>query len=232
MSTYIDLDSSYRERTAYPNPCEYIVTADQVSGWPRTARQVTAHAGRPGSNAVEFSQSIQVKHVILPYATATYSVNPEPGFSLQPGGETVITHTADLQRIYLDVHSEGKNDMHLVNTIGDKIPKARFILTQEKVQFDRLGVPKWVHFGCRIDQAMRFDRNRPVTISIMQEQGKVLFIDDLTSAIVAPPITVPPTPPFDPVHENDVKALQTYILMEVIPYFRDADYRSHGLTQF
>lgn len=38
MSNFVDLDSIYRDRLEYPNPCDYKVTATQVKEWSRNTR--------------------------------------------------------------------------------------------------------------------------------------------------------------------------------------------------
>ena len=206
MGTYIDLDSTHRIFADYNNSASYTVRHEQVSSWNKAPRQVSAHSARPGSRVVEFSQSVQCKHVILPYVAITY---------VDSSGTVQNTHTADLQRLYLDVHTARYNDTQLINTIDNKVSRARFVLTQEGVQGDNSGFPKWVKFGCRMDQVMRFARDESIVVDIMQEDGFTIIIDD-----VALPAAV-------------TKAFQTYILLEVVPYFRDGDYDNHalGLTQ-
>ena len=263
MATYIDLDSIHRLSRGQPNSANYTVYSEQVRSWAREARQVNAHSSRPGARAVEFSQSVQCKHVILPYSEVTYteeeikSTNTVQIFDsngnpfVPPRYETTVikgrsdpitTHTADLQRIYLDVHTERYNDKNLLNSIDNKVPKARFVLTQENIQSDRNG-PKWVKFSARMDQVMRFSRHESLVIDILQEQGNTIFIDDYTTTTgVFDPntkdieLTTPASPNEQPTPKylTPSKDRQTYILLELVPYYRDGDYNNHsiGLTQF
>jgi len=213
MATYIDLDSFHRNFQGQPNSASYKIYAEQVKTWNRAARQVNAHSSRPGSRAVEFSQSIQCKHVTLPYTEVKY---------VGDDGTVQTTHTADLQRLYLDVHNDRYNDKHLINTIDNKVPKGRFALTSEGVQYDSGMNPKWVKFSSRMDQVIRFSRNEALEVNIMQEDGKTIIIEDAA---------LTPTPPTAPAL---TKELQTWILLELVPYYRDGDYNNHslGLTQF
>jgi hypothetical protein len=204
MSTFTDLDSSYRIVNTFPNPANYTVEDAQVATWFREPRTVSANSSRPGSRAIEFSQAVDIKHLILPAIPASY---------VNASGVTVNFLTTNLQRIYLDVHTSRYNDLNLIQSIDNHASHARFVLFQERIQFDDMGSPMWVHFGSRINQIMRWSRCDPVTINIMQEQFFTIIIPD----------TDPITP-----------ANQTYILVEVTPSFRDGHYNniSVGLTQF
>lgn len=205
MATYIDFDSTLRNIVTYPNPADYVVEDSQVRDWIREPRTVTANSNRPGNKVLEFAQSVQVEGCILPYTLITYVDNL---------GVTQTTHTADLQRIYIDVHTLRFNDLRLIYSIEDKMNKARFVLTQFQIQNDSSNVPRWVQFRTNnMDQVTRFARNEAVKVTFMQERGHVIIIPDGQ------------TP--DPLR-------QTWLNLEIKPYFRDADFANHGLglTQF
>ena len=119
-------------------------------------------------------------------------------------------HTADLQRVYLDVHSIRFPDMRLISTIGSVITNARFVLTRDKIQYDSNNTPVWVLFETKMDQVIRFSRNEPLQVDIMQEEGYTIVIPDQN------PI---------------VKANQTYISLEITPYMIDGNYTNND-TQF
>jgi len=200
MATYIDLDSTYRDNGTYPNPASYTVEASQVSLWTREARQTMANSIRPGASAKDFVQSVEVKRLILPYIAITYT---------NSSGTVINTHTADLQRIYLDVHTLRFNDNQLINSIDNKVFKARFSLIRKDIQYDNANVPKWCIFECNMDQVMRFSRNESLKMEIMQEEGFTVVITDTLPVVT--------------------KARQTYVLLELNPYFRDGAYDNHGL---
>jgi hypothetical protein len=205
MATYIDFDSILRNIVTYPNPADYVVEDSQVRDWIKEPRTVTANSNRPGNRVLEFAQSVEVEGCILPYTVITYVDNL---------GITQTTHTADLQRIYIDVHTLRFNDLRLIYSIEDKMNKARFVLTQFQIQKDSADIPRWVQFRTHnMDQVTRFARNEAVKVTFMQERGHVIIIPDGQ------------TP--DPLK-------QTWLNLEVKPYFRDADFANHGLglTQF
>lgn len=201
MASYFDLDSSYRKVDTYPNPAKYVVEGDQISAWDRAPRQVTSNSNRQKIRTLEFAESAEVKALILPYINFTYT---------KKDGSIMNGHTADLQRVYLDVHSIRFPDMRLISTIGSVITNARFVLTRDKIQYDSNNNPVWVLFETKMDQVIRFARNEPLQVDIMQEEGYTIVIPDQN------PI---------------VKANQTYISLEITPYMIDGNYTNND-TQF
>lgn len=206
MATYIDLNSYYRDRDTYPNPANYVVESNDVKDWIREARQVNANSNRPGNKVIEFMQTVEINGFTLPYTAITY---------VDGTGTTINTHTASLQRIYLDVHSLQFNDLRMIQTIGDRLNNARFVLVQDKIQYDSANQPYLIQYKTvHMNQAMRFSRNGPLKFVVMQELGYTINIADNGQ-----------TP--DP-------ALQVWCNLRIEPYYRDADYSNHGLqlTQF
>jgi hypothetical protein len=126
----------------------------------------------------------------------------------------VTVNTQDLQRIYVDIHSKRFKDFGLISTIDSYVNKARFVLTQQNIQFNTLGNPVWVNWTSHYtDQVMRFSRDEPIVVRIMEEEGNTLRIAD----------NIFPIPP-DP-------SLQTWVYLEVMPYFLDAKFVNQGINQ-
>jgi hypothetical protein len=67
MSTFIDLDSVWRDRQTYPNPCDYELTPDQVDTWVRAVREVRALPQSANERPLDFVTSINVINLTLPY---------------------------------------------------------------------------------------------------------------------------------------------------------------------
>lgn len=183
MASFIDLDSLWRDRYTYPNPCDYEVTPGQLTTWIRAAREIKSTPNNTNTRPLEFSTEVQVVSLTLPYT---------PDLVLLP-------------RIYLDVHSRVYPDRYLVSTIDNKVPEARFILIQNRVQFSDALVPLYVHYFCAMVQTVRFRRDDPLVIRITSRDGTPLpfFIDPLTG-------------PADP-------AQQSLITLQLLPLIRDAD---------
>lgn len=67
MSTFIDLDSVWRDRQAYPNPCNYQLTPDQISTWVKSTRDVIALPKNANERPLDFVTSLNIVGVTLPY---------------------------------------------------------------------------------------------------------------------------------------------------------------------
>lgn len=67
MSNPMELDSYFRDRTNYPNPCEYKLNASEVSGWFRKSRTVRATAQNPANSPLDFIKTVNVNSLTLPY---------------------------------------------------------------------------------------------------------------------------------------------------------------------
>lgn len=67
MSTYIDLDSVWRDRSAFPNPCEYSLTPEQVATWTKSAREVRALPQNAGERPLDFVAALNLLGATLPY---------------------------------------------------------------------------------------------------------------------------------------------------------------------
>jgi hypothetical protein len=206
MTTYIDLDSYYRIRETYPNPADYVVEDSQVRDWIREPRSVTAMSSRPGNKVLDFTQTVEIEGFTLPYTAITY---------IDSTGTIVNTHTADLTRIYVDVHTVRYNDLRLIQTIDDKLNKTRFVLTPERIQHDSADQPIAIQFRTnRMNQVMRFATDQSIKFTVMQERGFTIIIDDSG--------------------QDPDPTKQIWVNIAVKPYYRDGLYANHGLglTQF
>jgi hypothetical protein len=192
------LDSFHRDFNTYPNPASYTLLDSQVSGWQKEMRTVTYN--RLDNKIPDFAKGITIKGCTLPYAVYTYIVN----------GVEVTSHTGDLQRIYLDVHTPLCNDIRLIQTISDKIVRARFVLTPRRVQTDSNNLPAWIQFENEdMDQVMCFTQGDPIIVSFMQERGYTIIIDDSVNT---------PNP-----------AKQTWVNISITPFSMDGHYDTQNM---
>jgi hypothetical protein len=67
MSTYIDLDSVWRDRQTYPNSCDYQLTPKQVETWVKAVREVRALPQNANERPLDYASSIHLVNVVLPY---------------------------------------------------------------------------------------------------------------------------------------------------------------------
>ena len=67
MTTYIDLDSVWRDRPANTNPCNYQLTAKQIDTWTSSARDTKAIPSNPNERPLDFVNSVVLIAATLPY---------------------------------------------------------------------------------------------------------------------------------------------------------------------
>lgn len=67
MSEYLTIDSIYRDRVSYPNPCDWQLTESQVANWFKYAREVRALPQSANKRPLEFVTSTIVHSLTLPY---------------------------------------------------------------------------------------------------------------------------------------------------------------------
>jgi hypothetical protein len=205
MSSYYILTSKLRDRNTWPNPAQYEINDEQVRTWSKEPRNVSATSTRPGSRVVEAYQSLQIKTCYMPYTDITYTTQD---------GTVVTEPLTNIPVLYVDIHTRNYNDSSLINSPDNIHRKDKFLLTKSHVDYDALGLPRWIFYHCNMDQVTRYARNEPVWVSFSQEDGRTIVIPD--------PGATP-----DPL-------MQTFMNLEVIPYFRDGHYSNQGigLTQF
>lgn len=157
MSNFVDLDSYFRDRVLYPNPCNYQVTPEQVKTWFFNARTVRASTQNPVMRPLNFVSTVNLHVLTLPYDDRLMS----------------------LPRLYVDFHSVRYNDRHLISTIDGVNPEARFICLLDRVQYDATNAPIWIHYRCFMQQTLRIDMGGLVQFTITTRDGNILdiFID-------------------------------------------------------
>src|SRR5258706_3945982 len=67
MATFIDLDSIWRDRQAYSNPCDYQLTPEQVATWTKSVREVRALPQNANERPLDFVSAINLLGTTLPY---------------------------------------------------------------------------------------------------------------------------------------------------------------------
>jgi hypothetical protein len=157
MSTFVDLDSIWRDRITYPNPCDYVVTADKVQTWGQMSRSVMALPQNQNIRPLDFVNAVTVVALVLPYNT------------------TLTGYPC----VYVNMCCQEYKDEYLINTIGGILPRARFKCFFDKIQNNSSGDPTWIHYKCTMEQVMRYKRNSPVTLQITSRDGTILpFFDE------------------------------------------------------
>lgn len=181
MSSYIDLDSYYRDRESYPNENAYELLPDQVQLWTKQPRQTVTFSRNPGLRPLEFVVTIRLISIQLPYSA----------------------DIADIPKIYVNFESKNYKDVRLVDAIGGIHSDVKFVCSFDKLQYDALNNPAWIHYKCRMIQTMRFEKGEPVIVSITTRSGMVLPQQDN-------PPSLPPIP-----------SKQSLLTFQITPYELD-----------
>ena len=156
MGTIVELDSFFRDRGTNPSPAAFTVPAEQLNGWSSSARSVRAYPSNPSARPLEFSTSVELKNVTIPYVEAFVS----------------------LARVYLTLRSQRYQDINLISSIEGTLRDATFTLVLDHIQTDAMGVPLFLHYRPLHNQVMRFMRNSPVEVRLFDYTGSTLPIVD------------------------------------------------------
>lgn len=70
MSSFIELDSFWRDRSAYRSPFNYEVTPDQIYTWNKFSRETRNLPTTPCKRSTEFVATVNVKVLTIPYPRA------------------------------------------------------------------------------------------------------------------------------------------------------------------
>ncbi len=163
MSTFIDLDSIWRDRETHPNPNDYQLNLKQVDTWFTSARTVRAYPQNPTIQPLEFATTVNIHYLTLPFSE----------------------EVSEFPRIYVNFRSDRYKDIHLIQAIDGKQPDAKFICNFDRIQNNRNGDPIWIHYRCSMEQTMRFERGYPIVFQITTRDGSVL--PNLDTILPTPP---------------------------------------------
>ena len=163
MASFIDMDSVWRDREAFPNENNYELQPKQVETWFKSARSVRSSPQNPNLQPLEFATTVNIKVLTIPFS------------------ETV----SEFPRVYVNFRSKRYNDIHLIHAIDGKQPDAKFICIFDRLQNDRNGNPIWIHYRCNMEQTMRFERGQQVIFQITTRDGSIL--PQLDTNIPTPP---------------------------------------------
>lgn len=184
MSTYINIDTGKRSDKRTTGPCEFELTSSQTSSWFRPPRMVREVSNNMHNRTHEFATTIGVCSFVTPY-----EINDTP----------IRLDTTPV--LYLDIHSRGYNDIHLVSSIDGLDPDTKFVLVQDEIQNDDAGNPVWIRWKSKMRQSMRFKRDGDFVFRLYDKDGVTIPIDDQELvALAGTPVvdykTTVPLPPY------------------------------------
>lgn len=158
MSTYIDLNSVNRDRNTYPNPHSYTVTTTDEVSWGKLIRSVSAYSPNTNTSVSNYSFSISLSSLIIPYTTA---------LAAQP-------------RIYLSFYSNNATPNNLILSLDNTHISDTFVCDLVRVQTDNGGTPVWLHYASNMTQVMSFANKGEITFKLTTIDGTVLPSNDTT----------------------------------------------------
>lgn len=161
MASFIDLDSTLRDRDIYPNPFNYKLLSKQVESWFHFPRTTRAYGQNPGNMSLAFVWTVKIKVLTLPYSEL---------LAAQP-------------RVYVNFRCNDTTtrSIHLIQTINGVLSEATFVCPFLSIQNDELGAPTWIHYKCDfMQQNMRFLEGRDVEFAVTLSDGQPLPSGDTT----------------------------------------------------
>lgn len=255
MSTYIELDSKYRDRELYSNPADYIVSANQTSGWNSLIR--TTQCVKPCSKkeACNLLFSIKLLRLLIPTRLIDEDGETLEFIARDPYNQPISTNNNSL---FVRLTSQGKEDKNLINSINNENSDATFSVKPVKTFIGNLqynyspapneneidinsvsrGSIEWTEYSTHMVQSIRFEPEKPVIVFRIFTNQSQVYDGNFVPLISK-------NPGFNQ-RSNSVRIYddslissdkpnptrQTRCLFELTPYVRDGDYSNHVVSLY
>lgn len=151
MSSFIDIDSIFRDRDDFPNEYQFQYSEKQTESWYSAARNVKAIPTNPNLQPLDFVNSVKINQLTTPYTE----------------------ELANQPRIYVDFRSTSYKDSRLIFAAFGYHKDAKFVCVQDYIQRDSNGVGIWIRWKSSMKQVMRFDRRFPIIFSLTLRNGNL-----------------------------------------------------------
>lgn len=157
MSTFVDLDSVYRDRTdPLQNENNYIITPSQIETWRRAPRTVTTFPRNPNTQNSSSIQTVELLHLTMPYDS---EVSPSP---------------LEYSKLYVQFTNSETQTIRLINGIDGVHAESTFVCVYDKIQYNEAGDPIWIHYKCTMDQVMPIDLSKPIKVVITSRSQDIV----------------------------------------------------------
>jgi len=215
MSTQLHVDSTWRNRSEYPNPADFIIPVDIVKDWRTVDRTVQAVRPHDKLQATNMSHTVKMLNFTIPSVAIAHTVT---NATIQ--GVKIVTTTTigvlDAPFLYIALQPANMtNDTKLINTLeGGKnsnnktLKDAVFVAYYDKTQNN------WLQYKCNMLQSYRLDMTKQLSFRVFDNTGQTIQITD----------TAPP--------EFPDASVQINALFEITPYIRDDRYDNHIITLY
>jgi hypothetical protein len=157
MASFLDLDSTFRDREQYINPAQYVIPPDKSEVWFSQARMTSEVGSLSPVLPLDFVTNIKLLILTIPYDTSSTAIYPI---------------------VYVDMHGLFYNDSRLISAIDGHHASDKFVCYFHQIVNNSSGDPTWIQYKCNMTQAMRFKRNDSVVFRISDNLGQTLSITD------------------------------------------------------
>lgn len=157
MSTFISVDSYFRDVTLYPNPASFKIPTSLTNGWAtenRTVKAVLSH--QKTDKCPPLMYEVCLSKVVIPYVASLLN---EP-------------------YLYIQFTSDQEKNFGLINTLADNVSGANLKTATFEIFFDKIqGNNVYILYCSNMSQVMRLDPKGSYTIRIFNRLGQTILSD-------------------------------------------------------
>lgn len=145
MSSYIDLDSSHRDRALYPNPAFYEISGKETSGWFMSNK---------------FSQTRQ-ENMMLRGRIVSMTLPWNLAIEQEP-------------RLYVSIQNKFSPVQDQIMTINNVHHNTQFIMIPTHTHRDCNGQPLWINYNCVTDGLFIATRGVTLVVKITRRHEEIV----------------------------------------------------------
>lgn len=236
MSTFIELDSKFRNRECFSNPAEYRVDACQTAGWSNLIRDVQCVRPCSKKEACNLLFCVKLLKLAIPTRIVDTAGDTVSIIAEDPFNNAV---TRDVNCLYVHFSTSRYTDSNLIRTINNEHRDATFVAVPMRTF---VGAPdgggnsvEWTFYESHMLQCIRLEDKKPV-ITFRVFTNQLQAFDGPFAAITGGV----PIPGFTQssnsvrIYDDNLATtvlpnprLQIRALFELTPYVRDGSYENH-----
>ena len=208
MSSHIIFDSSFRDRTQFPNPARFDIGTEMTAGWSSLNKIVQCVKPCAKKDACNLLYCIKLLSLTIPLA-ATNAAGGTPLPNVEPF-------------LFVRLSTTRYNDHDQIKSAFARYRNATFLCNFVRNQG---GADQWQQYASPMNQCIRLDDKAPeLFFNVFTREGSPEI--PLTAGIAnntiiiadnALPAAINPT-------------VQVTALFEITPYVRDGDYDNHVVS--
>lgn len=129
MSTFIELDSKYRDRMQYANPADFSVSAGQTAGWSNLIRNTQCVKPCEKKEACNLLFCVKLLKLTVPNRLVAADGSTTEFIARDPYNQPVSTDNINL---YVHLSTNRYDDGNLIRTIDNRHRDATFVAVPER----------------------------------------------------------------------------------------------------